>query len=105
DVLMLALIGLAIVSYVLRRVLVRRAARFDPGRRRSAFYRAHVLPAAIAALAAPLGIVHGWFVDARLEAVIPFWVVPLALGFLFVPHSHELDEFDRPTPDPGASSP
>src|SRR5438045_2751705 len=37
DVLMLALIGLAIVSYVLRRVLVRRAARLDPGRRRSAF--------------------------------------------------------------------
>jgi hypothetical protein len=102
---MLALLALAVASYLLRRVLGRRAASLDPGRREPAFYWAHVLPAAIAALAAPLGIVHGWWVDPRLEAVIAFWVVPLALGFLFVPRPHELDEFDRPSPDPGASSP
>src|SRR3954468_20570638 len=105
EVLFLALGVLAVASYVLRRVLVRRVALSEPGRRAWTFYWAHVLPAVIAALAAPLGIIAGWFVDARLEAVIPFWVVPLALGFNCVPRSHELDDFDRPTPDAGASSP
>jgi hypothetical protein len=100
---MLVLIALAIASYLVRRVLDRRAAFLNPERGEAAFYWAHVLPAAIAALAAPLGIVYGWLIDPLLPAVIPFWVVPLALGFLFVPRSHELDRFDRPTPDHGTS--
>jgi hypothetical protein len=101
EVLMIALVALAASSYALRRLLARRAARLDPGRREPAFFRAHVLPAAIAALAAPLGIAYGWWVAPRLEAVIPFWVVPLALGFLAIPRAHEVDELERRSPDPG----
>jgi hypothetical protein len=102
DSLMLILIGLAVASYIVRRGSGRRVARLDSGRRESAFFWSHVLAAAIAAPGAALGIVYGWWVDPRLEAVIPFWVVPLALGFLAVPRSRELDDFDRPAPGPGA---
>jgi hypothetical protein len=99
---MLILIGLAVASYIVRRGSGRRVARLDPVRRESAFFWSHVLAAAIAAPAAALGIVYGWWVDPRLEAVIPFWVVPLALGLLAMPRSGELDDFDRPAPGPGA---
>jgi len=98
DVLMLALIALAVASYLALRA-GRRPAGFSPGRRQAAFFRSRVLSATIAALAAPLGTVHGWWVDPRLEAIVPFWVVPLALGFLAVPRAHELADLDRPSPD------
>ena len=80
-----------------RELLVRRSGktacrcRLIPADRQATFYRSHVLAASIAALAAPLGIVYGWWIDPRLAAVIPFWVVPLALGFLAIPRAHELD--------------
>jgi hypothetical protein len=99
------LLCMAFASY-----FVRRRARFppadkDPGHRQSAFYRIHVMSAMIAALAAPLGIVYGWWVDPRLGAVIPFWVVPLALGFLAIPRRRELADFDSSSTKPGASPP
>ena len=57
-----------------------------------------------AALAVPLGLAYGWFVRPRLDAVGPFWVAALALGFLALPRAHELDGFDDPMPDPHGAS-
>jgi len=103
--LMAVLIVLGLTSYLSRRLMGRRAALHDPSRRESRFFWSHVLPALIAALAAPLGLVYGWLIVPRFEAVIPFWVVPLALGFLSLPRATELADFDRPMPDSGASPP
>jgi hypothetical protein len=105
DRLTLGLISLAATSYVSRRVMARRAARSDPARREALFFRAHVVPALIAALAAPLGLAYGWLVAARLEAIIPFWVVPLALGLLSLPREGELTDLGRRNSEAGASSP
>jgi hypothetical protein len=90
-------------SYLSRRIMGRRSALDDPSRRERRFFWAHLVPAILAALAAPLGLAYGWFVDPSLGAVIPFWVVPLALGFLALPREHELADFERPIPDGGAS--
>jgi len=103
--LMAGLIVLGVTSYLSRRLMGRRAALRDPSRRESVFFWSHVLPALIAALAVPLGLAHGWLIIPRLEAVIPYWVVPLALGFLALPRERELAEFDRPMPDAGAAPP
>jgi hypothetical protein len=106
DASMPGLLALILASCLLRYVLARRAAYVAPGRRASAFFWAHVLPAAVIASAAPLGIAYGWWVDPRLEGVMPFFVIPLALGFLFLPRSYELNDFQRPTPgSPRAPSP
>jgi purine-cytosine permease-like protein len=105
EVLLAALIVLVVASYLVRRRARRRVAATDPSHRQAAFYRSHVLAATIAALAAPLGIVYGWWIDPRLSAVIPFWVVPLALGFQSIPRARELDDFDRSSTNPGASPP
>src|SRR5262249_55007219 len=105
DVLMPGLLALILASCLLRYVLARRAPNVAPGRHASAFFWAHVLPAAVIALAAPLGIAYGWWVNPRLEGVMRFWVSPLALGLLFLPRSSELNAFHGPTPGPsGASS-
>src|SRR5262249_15296314 len=101
---MQGLLALILASCLLRYVLARRAPYVAPERRASAFYPAHVLPAAIIALAAPLRIAYGWWVSPRLEGVLRFWIIPLALGFLFLPRAPALDEFHGPTPGPGASS-
>src|SRR5262245_4254127 len=100
----LGLIALGVTSYTLRRVLGRTAVPSPPGRRESRFFWSHVLPASIAALAAPLGLIYGWLIDPRLGAVIPFWVLSLALGFLAFPRARELDDVLRPVPGPGAPS-
>jgi hypothetical protein len=101
----LGLIVVAVTSYVSRRFMGRHAALSDPGHAERVFFRAHVIPALIAALAAPLGVVYGCLISSRLEAVIPFWVVPLALGYLCMPRERELMDFDRPTSEAGTSSP
>jgi hypothetical protein len=101
---MVGLFALGVTSYFLRRVLGHRAARRDPEHRAAAFYWAHVWPTVVAALAAPLGIAYGWWVNPRLEAVIPFWVVALTLGFLALPRAGELDDFDRAARAPGSGS-
>ena len=76
------LVVLGVASYASRRILDLQTARAEPSRRDGLFFWAHVLPAVLAALAVPLGLYCGWFVDPRIGAVSPFWVIPLALGFL-----------------------
>jgi hypothetical protein len=104
DGLLFGLIVLAVGSYLVRRPRPMRPASLPPDRREARFYRAHVGAAAIAALGVPLGLAYGWFVDPRLEAVAPFWVVPLALGFLAIPRRSELDDQSPLPPNPGAPS-
>jgi hypothetical protein len=100
---MAGLIVLGTASYLSRRLMGRRAALRDSSRRERLFFWSHVLPSLIAALAAPLGLAYGWFVVPRLEVVIPFWVVPIALGFLSLPREQELADFDQPMTHAGAS--
>jgi hypothetical protein len=95
DSLYIALITLAAASYIARRVLGARAARAEAGRRAHLFYWSHVGPALIAAVAIPLGFAYGWLVAPRLEAVIPFWAVPFALGFLSLPRKSELTDLEK----------
>lgn len=94
--LMAALLGLAVASYAVRRAAGGRGLSRDPARRASRFYRGHVLAASLAALAVPLGLAYGWLVRPRLDAVAPFWVAALALGFLALPRAYELEGFDDP---------
>ena len=79
DGLLFALIAAAVVSYLLRRPR-RRPAALAPDRFAARFYRRHVGAAAIAAIGVPLGLAYAWFVDPRLEAVAPFWIVPSRWG-------------------------
>lgn len=88
------------VSYASRRILGSRTALADPAQRDARFYRAHVVSAAIGALAIPLGFVYGWVVRHRLEDVGPFWIAALALGILAFPRAHELEGFDTPGREP-----
>ena len=85
----------AVSSYVVRRLVSGRGARWDRARRASRFYLGHVLAAALAALGVPLGLAYGWLVRPRLDAVGAFWIAALTLGFLALPRAHELDDFDR----------
>lgn len=103
QLLTIAWIGLGVLSFLLRRILGRRAALSDPARRETRFFWAHVSAAVTAAAIAPLGLLHGLLSDPRLEAIIPFWVVPLALGVLALPRASELDGFDRVISGEGAS--
>jgi hypothetical protein len=101
--LLIALVILVVVSYAVRRVLAGRQALREPSVRARRFYLGHVVAAAVAALTVPLGLAFGWFVRPRLDAVAPFWVAALALGFLSLPRASELDGFDEPLPGPGSS--
>src|SRR5262245_22854620 len=100
---MTALVVLGVASYLSRRVMGRRPALADPSRRERQFFRSHVVPALLAAAAAPLGLACGWLVAPQLDVVIPFWVVPLALGFLSLPRARELADFEQPMASAGAS--
>ena len=100
---MSALFGLAFASYGVRVASRRLLKRAEESRLQTTFYWSHVLSASIAALATPLGIVYGWLIDPRLGSVIPFWVVPLTMGFLAIPRTRELDDFNPPFPNLGAS--
>ena len=55
-------------------------------------------------MAIPLGLIYGWFVRPTLDAVAPFWIAGLAIGFLSLPRAAELDDFEEPIP-PLPSSP
>jgi hypothetical protein len=90
DGLLIALFVAGIVSHFWRRRGLRRSTQLPNDRGLRDFYWSHVGSAAIAALGVPLGLAYGWWVEPRLEAVIPFWVVPLALGFLSIPRRVEL---------------
>jgi hypothetical protein len=99
DGLLMALFAVGIVSYFWRRRGMRSSSHLPIERRLRDFYWSHVGAAAVAALGVPLGLAYGWWVDPRLEAVIPFWVIPLALGFLSIPRRAELDDIDPSTPN------
>jgi hypothetical protein len=77
------LVALAVASYVVHRTSTRRG----PTR----FYRRHVAAAALAALAVPLGLAHGWLVRPALEEVGAYWVVAIGFGLLAVPRAYELE--------------
>jgi hypothetical protein len=94
------LLAVVVASYLTRRILGRRSALRDPDHRAERFFRAHVIAAAVGALAVPLGLVYGWMVRPQLDEVAPFWVAALALGFLSLPRASELDDFDAPIPEP-----
>lgn len=95
---LIALGVLAALSYLILRVGTGREKLRDPGSRASRFFRGRVASASVAALAIPLGFAYGWLVDPHLEALAPFWVTALGLGFLALPRGHELDDFDEPIP-------
>ncbi len=96
----LILIGLIALAYMILRVGSNRDALRDPIARAGRFTRSRVTASAVAALAIPLGFAYGWFADPRLEALAPFWVAALGMGFLAIPRGHELDGLDA---SPGAS--
>ena len=104
DALLLSLVAVAVASYVMRRRWTGRPSPAASDRRDARFFWSHVGAAGLAALGIPLGLAYGWWVDPRLEGVIPFWVVPMALGFLALPRRGELEELDTSAPDSGASS-
>jgi hypothetical protein len=102
DGLLFGLIAVAVCGYLLRRPRLRPSDSETPSRRAARFFWGHVGSAAVAAIGVPLGLLYGWFVDPRLEGVIVFWVVPLALGLLALPRRGELDEVGPPSPSPEA---
>jgi peptidoglycan/LPS O-acetylase OafA/YrhL len=104
DGLLFGLIGVAVCSYLVRRRRPRGSDAEGGSRRLTRFFWTLVGSAAIAAVGVPLGLVYGWFVDPRLEGVIVFWVVPLALGFLALPRRGELDDLRPSSPSPEAPS-
>ena len=95
-----ALLAIVVASYATRRVLGSRTALGDPHQRGARFFRAHVLSAAIATLALPLGLAYAWTSRAVLNEVAPFWIAALALGFLALPRSYDLTDFDAPMSPP-----
>ncbi len=101
EIMLSSLILIFALSTILRRVLGRRLRLSDPRRRSARFYWGHVLPALLGALAAPLGLIHGWLISPRLEAVLPFWITALVLGVLAYPRGRELEGFDSPMVSPG----
>jgi hypothetical protein len=101
EVLLGSLIPIFVASTLLRRSLVRRSRLSDPHLRDQRFYWGHVLPAVVGALAAPLGLLHGWLLLPRLETIIPFWVTALLLGVVAYPRGRELEGFDLPMSSPG----
>jgi uncharacterized membrane protein YcjF (UPF0283 family) len=90
-----ALVAIVAASYATLRVIAGREALRDPARRYSRFFRGRFAASIIGALAIPLGFAYGWYVDSRLQAIAPFWVAALALGFLAMPRGGELDGFDE----------
>jgi hypothetical protein len=102
DGLLFGLLGLAVISYLMRRRWLARPASLPRDQLEARFYRSHVGSAAVAALGVPLGLAYGWFVDPQLKGVVPFWVVPIALGLLAFPRRGELDGVATPPQNPEA---
>jgi hypothetical protein len=90
--LLTALVVVAVASYLVRRAGFGRSAYLARERREARFFWSHVGAAAITAAGVLLGLGYGWYVAPDLERVIPFWVVPLALGLLAIPRRGELDD-------------
>lgn len=92
------LLLLCFLSVTVRRAVGARSQLRDPSTRAARFWWAHVLGAAIGALAMPMGLAYGWLILPRLAGVWPFWVAALALTALSYPRSIELEGFDQPMP-------
>jgi hypothetical protein len=101
DSLYAVLIALAVASFVSKRLIAARAA---PDRGDRLFYWSHVGPALMASLAIPMGLAYGWLVSPRLDAVIPFWAVPFALGFLCLPRQSAIDDRNSSSSNRGSAS-
>jgi hypothetical protein len=104
DGLLFGLIAVAVCSYLVRRSRPRSSDADVASRRAARFFWTHVASAAIAAAGVPIGFAYGWYVDPRIQGVITFWVVPLALGLLAFPRRGELDDLRPPSPSPEAPS-
>ncbi len=91
------LFAVGCASYVVRRAWWRPEG-LSPERRARWFYWTHVGSAAIVAAGVPMGLGFGWWVESDLREIAPFWVVPLALGFLGIPRRGELEELTPPPP-------
>jgi hypothetical protein len=98
-------VAILLASRLVLRVGSGRAALRDPGTRGRRFLRAHVASAIVGGVAVPLGFAYGWAIKPRLEDISPFWVVALATGFLSLPRSNELADFDEPMTDLPAGGP
>jgi len=103
--LMIGLLVIAVASFLSRRLLGSRARLKDPETRASRFFWSHLLAAVVAALAAPVGLLHGWLVAPGLDSIGPFWVVALALGFIALPRQYELEGFAQPLDEQEGSPP
>lgn len=102
---MVGLLALIALAYLVNRIGTGREALRDPSRRASRFLRARVVAAIIGASAIPLGFVAGWVNDPRLEALAPFWIAALGLGFFALPRGYELDDFAEPIPASTSTGP
>jgi hypothetical protein len=91
-----ALLGLIVISFVVRRVAGGRSALRDPQERAARFFWVHLSAAIIGALAVPVGFAYGWAIRPQLDTVAPFWVTALALCVLALPRAYELEGFDQP---------
>jgi hypothetical protein len=99
-----ALLALFVASHVARRLGTSRAALRDPEGRPGRFFWGHVLAAAFAALAVPLGFFSAWATGPLalrplIWDILPFWLVGLALAVLAFPRDYELAGLDKPLPD------
>ena len=94
-----ALVGMIALAYMTLRVGSSRTYLRAPATRRERFLRSRVAAAIVAACAIPLGFVAGWNNDPRLEALAPFWIAALGLGFVAIPRGYELDDFAEPMAD------
>lgn len=92
-------------SYAVRRVMGSRSALREPEQRGTRFFRAHVISAAIALVALPLGLAYAWLSRGVLNDVAPFWIAAFALGFLALPRAIELADFDAPMPPENEAQP
>ena len=90
------LFAILLSSRIVLRMAAGRSALRDPARRARRFFQAHVASASLGALAVPLGFAYGWGVEPSLQAIAPFWVVALGVGFLALPRLAELEGFDEP---------
>ncbi len=93
---MSGLFGFIALAYVILRVGSNRDRLRAPDTRAGRFYWSRVAAAIVGACAIPLGFAAGWANDPRLEALAPFWIAALGLGFLAIPRGHELDDFAEP---------
>lgn len=79
---MTLLVGLVAIGYATIRI---GSGRADEGRFR-------VAAAIVGAMAIPLGLAHGWFVDPALRSIAPFWVAALGIGALAFPRGGRMSD-------------